>query len=730
MEIQKISRDSINFKKIQLNKAEQKKAFDLLINLTKTDVSSKVDKIKFDIFELFDPHLQKEAFSTSAKFVFGKDFLQTLYLKFFELLEKVKEKELLPENFVEKLDNVKADEEDMRVQASSLDTPYYREGSKKNKIDFITEDNLPRYASQMNEEERKILQDKIYEIQKDTVLTETESQVFNFKKEGKTFKEIAEISGKSWFTTRNAFLSAIAKIQKQNDVLPEEYIQHAKFLKERYELDISLKKIVDILIKKSLIFLFLKNRDVEKTLGESSKILGLSEKDILMASFRNPQVLHQKPENMKRNFSEIAVTLNIPEEKLLKCAVKAPNLLLQNADTIKQNVLEASKVLNVTEEEFIKSALIIPSLFAMKSGTIKQNISKAAKSFNITEEKYIRAASHQPNLFVQKSETLKQNLSDLSDVTKIDETDLIKAGLRSPSLFSRNPDASKENILKIAEIFNISIKEAIKAALREPSLFYRSPETLRENFLKISEEFNIPPKALLRVGLRQPSVIVQKPETIIQNIKKSAELFNIKEEDFVKAALLSANLFYQKPETLKNNISKTAELLNISEETFIKVALKQPVLFYLKPEKIKQNISQIAKIFDIPEQEFFQMSLNSPSVFSLKPETAEEKMAIYNLHRKVTNHKRDKGIAFVRNGNDHLYKPIIAHYIKKELKGEFKVNLGNYMNAIRKYPNRIFHFDLPADKASEDCVQYIKEFFKKNFGTENCEFTIDGKAVK
>ena len=89
MEIQKISRDSINFKKIQLNKAEQKKAFDLLTNLTKTDVSSKVDKIKFDIFELFDPHLQKEAFSTSAKFVFGKDFLQTLYLKFIELLEKV-----------------------------------------------------------------------------------------------------------------------------------------------------------------------------------------------------------------------------------------------------------------------------------------------------------------------------------------------------------------------------------------------------------------------------------------------------------------------------------------------------------------------------------------------------------------------------------------------------------------------------------------------------------------
>ena len=168
MRILEIRENQINFKKIQLSKVEQEKAAKLLADLPSITVPSSIEKIKLKLFDIFDSHLQKEASRRSKKFVHKEDFLQTLYLKFFEFLDLIKEKTIFPEDFINLLDEIKPSEEELVERNYSLDRPI-AEYSIKTHMDNLTRDRLPVYASQRNEDERR---EFVKEIQKVTADTE------------------------------------------------------------------------------------------------------------------------------------------------------------------------------------------------------------------------------------------------------------------------------------------------------------------------------------------------------------------------------------------------------------------------------------------------------------------------------------------------------------------------------------------------------------------------------
>ena len=188
-------------------------------------------------------------------------------------------------------------------------------------------------------------------------------------------------------------------------------------------------------------------------------------------------------------------------------------------------------------------------------------------------------------------------------------------------------------------------------------------------------------------------------------------------------------LFYQKPETLKQNIAESANVFEISERNFIKAALIQPSLFYQKANTLKQNLIDIAKAFDLSEKEMIKFALKQPTLFQLNPENIRKKIKINNFYHKIYDKYGKKNIQFEKESIEAIYLKPLIYFIRKNFEGNLAVNKKNIVDIIEKNPNKIFTFELPQDECTEEFIQYVKDFFEKNIGTENYKFLIEGKEI-
>ena len=96
MRVQTTTSNFITFRAISLNEREKAKSDKLISGL---NTAGNKEKIKSDLFKVFDKHLQKEAAKKGKKLYYKEDVLQKMYLKFFETLENVKE--LTTESLIE-----------------------------------------------------------------------------------------------------------------------------------------------------------------------------------------------------------------------------------------------------------------------------------------------------------------------------------------------------------------------------------------------------------------------------------------------------------------------------------------------------------------------------------------------------------------------------------------------------------------------------------------------------
>ena len=92
MKIQETYYSSHSFKKIQLTKNEKKIAGELLAEISTCTSQQKANKIKNELLELFDKHIKKEVNSYIRTITHQEDYLQSLYLKFFELVDNIQAK--------------------------------------------------------------------------------------------------------------------------------------------------------------------------------------------------------------------------------------------------------------------------------------------------------------------------------------------------------------------------------------------------------------------------------------------------------------------------------------------------------------------------------------------------------------------------------------------------------------------------------------------------------------
>lgn len=387
----------ISHKAIVLNHQEIQETKVLLNKIVHSNEQTSKN-IKNRLLNIFHNHVEKEAKIMCKKYHKKDDFKQEMYLKFFELVNDVKEAILKPENFFLEINKIKIWQNVIKegITEDSLDRklPY----NNKSLIETITEENLPIYSKPKSDSEKlKIRKDFIKLV--DTVeLKEREKFSLIERSTGKTFQKIADSCGNSYTSTYRSVAKAIAKIQDKNDVLPIDYDNLAKKLLEKSDdngNDKLYKKIRSFLIK----YPFIVAQD-EKVLFDkiknSSKLLGMSESDFIYCGLKNPQLFYQYPETLNKNIEDFCDLAKIDKQVYVKAVKLQPTLITNGAASLMKKLEDNSKLLGIPQEEYIKFALNLPRLFHITTNILKTKKEYYMKELNINEDKFINLVKANP----------------------------------------------------------------------------------------------------------------------------------------------------------------------------------------------------------------------------------------------------------------------------------------------------------------------------------------------
>ena len=480
----------LTFKKIQLSQAETKAASMLFQDLSKKPELINTESFKLKIFNIFNKHLKKEVTHYSEKYIWKEDFLQSLYLKFFELLLKLNIPQINTASFVEELNNIiKPDKYDKKQYIKSLHDTIG--SSNKFKIDLLVEENLPIYKSQKNEKENQVNTDKVHSIISDTNLTNNELYAIEQVSQDKSYKKISRERNVSNTTIRRYHKTGLAKLQASQNSLPEDFKKKVKEFAE--VLNIDENKCLKTCLK--YIFLLSKSsQDLSDNINACAETLKIKKEDFIKAGLRYPQIFIKNPDFLKNKLSAYSEFLGKSEEELAKIFLKQPQLLTQDTENLKKRISDASKILGISKEDYIKMILAYPSLFSFKVETMNNNISKSANLLGITKECFFNACIKHPTLFAQKPSTIIQNIEKLSKLLGLSKEDCVNLALLKSQLFYQKPETVYNNALEASKLIGISLDEYLKIVKNRPTLLTYNPETIKEKteimyfFQKIRKE--------------------------------------------------------------------------------------------------------------------------------------------------------------------------------------------------------------------------------------------------
>ena len=85
----------------------EKQKSDTLLQKLITSSEAEADNIKFQLYELYDKHLQKEVETKTKWYHLKEDFAQEIFLKFFEILENIRNNLIPKEDIISILNNIK-----------------------------------------------------------------------------------------------------------------------------------------------------------------------------------------------------------------------------------------------------------------------------------------------------------------------------------------------------------------------------------------------------------------------------------------------------------------------------------------------------------------------------------------------------------------------------------------------------------------------------------------------
>ena len=554
-----INHQLTTFKAIQLDQSEQKKSDELLRSLRGIS-NLKSETIKFQLYELYDKHLQKEVDAKTKGYHIKEDFAQEMFLQFFEALEKIRKRILTINEFIPTLNEIKPSKNDLKNGIAERNISSSEISSHIE--NFLTEDNLPQYSSSHSEAEKNFIKKSLEEIIEKSNLKDVEKRIFIERSKGEHFSDTAKKLNLSERCIRAYLSQAMMKIQDEQNILPEDFQNVITNMNNKYKIN-NIEKV-----KKALIIYSATNKINEKDLF--SKI---------------------------KTYSEI---LNISEEEFFKAELRQPQLLYQHPEAIKERIVKIANLLNISEQDFIKIALKQPSLFTQKPETIKEKVIASANLLDISEQEFINAALKQPQLFYQKPETIKENVSKTTELLEISEQSFIKAGLKRPSLFYQKPETIRERVKASAKLLDIEEKEFIKLALIVPPLFTQKPESLKKNIEDLAKELDTDVIEIKELAINNPIIFVLKPKNTAKKIKLFQYYNEIKDNIRCTNSFSpsSSDVIYKK--ILAYLIKSFTNDKNITQKNFLNYIISNPNInyeFQLPKSEFNEDFMRFTKDF-------------------------------------------------------------------------------------------------------------------------------------
>ncbi len=593
-----------SFRAIQLSVKEAEKAQSCINKLLDFGLPlEKKQNIKNAMFNTFSSHLKNEAKCKTSHFRLFKDVLSEIYLKFSELLEDIKENPDL-ETFIKKIEEYRPTKDTMKSEYihKSLDAPLRDDKKSKTLADFILEKDLPKPISAIDREK---LRNKIDSTIIESRLSTMMERRLQKRADGIKYADIAKEEKVRERTISESVRKGILRIKKQNNTLPQEYIDNAKILAKSW--DCSEEKMLKVLLQHTDL-LYKKTERIMQDVKKAADSLGCSEKKFAKAALLQPALFGMNPETILQHAKLSSKIFGCSEKDFIKVAIsKNPALLTLNPETLKNNINKSSSNIECTKEEFIKAGMRDPTILYLKPETLLKHIKESSNSLNCSVKDFVKVALKQPILFYCNADTLNKNVKKASELLGCSFDQYVQAALKQGTMLYQKPAKTKSNIQRSAEFLHISEKEFVSIALKHPPLFVQKPETLKENAEKMAKILNISINDYFKKIKGKPSILSQKPETLESKLKINAYYYKIKNEKSLNTIAQDSNdKLYSKilaylVQQLKNkefdSLVKVMKYFNI--ENFLRVASNKNFYFEIPADEVARDFTKYVQEISI-----------------------------------------------------------------------------------------------------------------------------------
>ena len=538
----------VKLRTLAIKPPEIKEALSLLGDLSASQNAMMQEAISIKIFEIFDKYLKEKAFRSSGK-IFKEDFLQKIYLSFFELLEKVKCRELEPGMFLETLDKTTIDSSLFKSgvgYTKSLNEPRYN-NNEVQLIDYLTEDDLPIYAAAPDDEKIEADKNSFLELLKKNNLQELEMQVMVQKGAGKDAKEISQDLNKNYWRVLNIIKSTILKMQDNNGVLPEGFKSFVDEFKNKCAIEDSEDNIKNVFINKACAF-----RDYEKVLQrvrDISDYFNVEGAIIAKMFLENTRLFKTEIKTIETRIKSFSDFFGIEIGKVKKSFCENSMSMLLSDKFIQENIINSSRILDIDPKQYANTFLRCYRIIRCSGEEIKSNLESVSKYLGISFNKYKKFALVNPKLFILNQEFLQCKLQAMSDMLGVSEAEFLKYAKFHPNILLLKPDTVYSNVENIAKTFGVEFNEAVKIALYNPALLYSKIDTITSNLDNAARLIGMDKEDYYNIASRQPTIITRKPESIRDNVFGLLEVFGYEKEEFFELLKTFPMLIYTTPET-------------------------------------------------------------------------------------------------------------------------------------------------------------------------------------
>lgn len=501
-----------NFKQIKLSEAELKKAQSRYKN-----VLSEIENTKnnFKIFDIFEHHLNNEVELKQYKTGKERKYFSTfLYVKFFEILDSTKTKNLPFESFIDNLNNYI----NKFFIKKTPETDYYKLQGYNVTSAKNAACNFCEYLNMSKEDFIKLNQK--YSFFQNTSVAYLKLQTINLMKElGFTEEECIKLYKKN---PEAMFKSSSELIERANNTIKT----------------LDLKKLEDFrtLVKTNANLLTFD--ELKNSIKNISEFLNTEEDNVKMMIKTQPYIATMKFDHLKNNFYAMKDHINVDRNKMVEIAIMAPVTIAIPFDMSKKKYEDIAKILGVFPETFYNRANSITALYRMTLPKLEKYIDFVSTKFNYTREdaakyigKHLNILSYKYNNIIERCEN---NYEILNQQLDIDYDTFIYMLEENPWILGHKENYIKKQIKDIKEYFNIDEETQKMMYENNPQLATYSIEEFDRDITEASNYFKIDKEEYKQMCVIEPLLATRPIKHHMTDTPENAKIMGITEKEFIE----------------------------------------------------------------------------------------------------------------------------------------------------------------------------------------------------